>query len=75
MVKVAVKLVDGSTFEMEGDFTLDDQFQTSLRAFLNASPGAAPGATLEDVTERLEQQTHKLDEAVKATSVEFTASE
>ena len=65
-MKLSITL-DSNTFSAEGDFTLDANVAALFRQWLNAQ-GDETGATLEQLTETLDQNTTRLETAVAAST-------
>ncbi len=66
-LRVSLTLGD-DTFEIEGDFSVNDPaVMTLMRIWLNSIGRLGP--TLEDLTQQLETQTDALEAAVAASSV------
>jgi len=69
-LKVSIKLGD-DTFDAEGEFDFDEDFNTALRTWINAHGETIPGE-LEKITTQLDVQTGNLDDAVKGAQISET---
>jgi len=69
-LKVSIKLGD-DTFDAEGEFVFDDDFNTALSTWINAHGETIPGE-LEKITTQLDVQTDNLDDAVKGAQIPET---